>query len=148
MGFVKSIFSYGFGGGVALLLVLQLVPYGRDHANPPVVREPAWDSPATRELARRACFDCHSRETVWPWYSHVAPVSWLVQRDVTAGREELDFSAWTGTREGESGHKMAEEVREGEMPPLPYRLLHPAARLTPAEQEALARGLVATAERH
>jgi hypothetical protein len=56
-------------------LLIQLVPYGRAHANPPVVKEPAWDSPTTRALAKRACFDCHSNETVWPWYTNVAPVS-------------------------------------------------------------------------
>ena len=64
-------------------LLIQLVPFGRDHTNPPVVQEPKWDSPATRELAKRACFDCHSNETVWPWYSNIAPVSWLVARTPT-----------------------------------------------------------------
>ena len=54
-------------------LLIQFVPFGRDHTNPPVVQEPKWDSPATRELAKRACFDCHSNETVWPWYSNIAP---------------------------------------------------------------------------
>ena len=68
-------------------LLIQLVPFGRDHTNPPVVQEPNWDSPATRELAQRACFDCHSNETVWPWYSNIAPVSWLVaQRHLRSPR--------------------------------------------------------------
>jgi hypothetical protein len=93
-------------GVVVLFGLIQLVPYGRDHTNPPVVAEPAWDSPQTRALAVRACFDCHSNETVWPWYSNVAPASWLVQRDVDDGRRRLNWSEWssTGTQfECESG---------------------------------------------
>ena len=73
--------------GTALLGVIQLLPFGHDHTNPPVRKEPEWDAPETRELAARACFDCHSNQTVWPWYSNVAPVSWLVWSDVVAGAE-------------------------------------------------------------
>jgi hypothetical protein len=74
-------------GAALLVALIQAVPYGRAHSNPPVVSEPAWDSPRARELAVRACFDCHSNETVWPWYSNIAPVSWLIQSDVAgAGR--------------------------------------------------------------
>jgi hypothetical protein len=123
------------------LLLIQLVPYGRDHDNPPVVAEPAWDSPQTRELAVRACYDCHSNETEWPWYSNVAPISWLVQRDVDEGREELDFSEWNLSQEGDES---AETVREGSMPPSQYLLTHPEARLTDAELAALEAGLVGT----
>ena len=61
--------------GIVGLVVIQFVPVERP--NPPVLREPNWDSPETRALAQRACFDCHSNETTWPWYSQVAPVSWL-----------------------------------------------------------------------
>ena len=68
--------------GVIVFAAIQLVPFGHDHTNPPVVAEPAWDSPETRAFAVTACFDCHSNQTVWPWYSNIAPVSWLVQRDV------------------------------------------------------------------
>ncbi len=76
----------------ALFLVIQLLPFGRDHTNPVVVSEPNWDSPATRSLAQRACFDCHSNESVWPWYSNIAPVSWLVYNDVIEGRSQMNFS--------------------------------------------------------
>lgn len=123
------------------LLLIQVVLYGRDHDNPPVVAEPSWDSPQTRELTVRACFDCHSNETVWPWYSNVAPVSWLVQRDVDEGREELNYSEWNSSQEGEES---AETVREGSMPPSSYLLTHPEARLTDAELATLANGLAAT----
>jgi mono/diheme cytochrome c family protein len=123
------------------LLAIQLVPYGRDHANPPVVAQPSWDSSQTRELVVRACYDCHSNETVWPWYSNVAPLSWLVQRDVDEGREHLNYSEWNRPQEGEES---AETVREGSMPPSSYLLTHPDARLTDTELAALADGLAAT----
>lgn len=131
-------------GLVSLFLLIQLVPFGRNHSNPPVVQEPAWDSPQTRELAKRACFDCHSNETVWPWYSNIAPISWLVQRDTDEGRSKLNFSEW-GRQELEVD-EIGEVVLEGKMPPAKYLPTHPTARLSPAEREALARGLVATAE--
>ncbi|MDF1596019.1 MAG: heme-binding domain-containing protein [Acidimicrobiia bacterium] len=127
---------------VGLLVVIQLVPYGRDHTNPDsAIVEPAWDSPETRELAVRACYDCHSNESEWPWYSNVAPVSWLVQHDVEGGRDKLNFSEWHLRQEGEEA---AETVREGSMPPPSYLFTHPDARLTDAELDALAAGLAAT----
>jgi mono/diheme cytochrome c family protein len=124
-----------------LFLAIQLVPYGRDHDNPPVAAEPAWDSPETRALTVAACFDCHSNETEWPWYTNVAPLSWLVQRDVEEGREELNFSEWNRRQEGEEA---AETVREGSMPPWTYTLLHSEARLDDAQIDALAAGLART----
>src|SRR6476661_114190 len=80
--------------GVVFAL-MQAVPYGRTHSNPAVLGEPAWDSPRTRELAVRACFNCHSNETRWPWYADVAPFSWVVQLDVQNARDTLNFSEWT-----------------------------------------------------
>ena len=126
-------------------LLLQLVPYGRAHENPPVVAEPNWDSPQTRELAQRACFDCHSNETVWPWYASVAPVSWLVQHDVDEGRQYLNFSEWGTNGEGEEAGELYEVILEGEMPMSNYLITHPEARLTDGEMAALAEGLVTTA---
>jgi len=73
---------------------IQVIPYGHTHTNPPATGEPPWNSPQTRELIRRACFDCHSNGTVWPWYSNIAPVSWLVRRDVNGGRSHLNFTEW------------------------------------------------------
>lgn len=127
---------------VGLLLVAQLVPYGRDHSNPPVTAEPPWNAPATRALAARACFDCHSNETHWPWYSHVAPMSWLVQSHVDEGRRLVNYSEWT--RDYEEAQESGETVRDRTMPPRSYLLLHPAARLSEAEREQLASGLDAT----
>jgi Haem-binding domain len=82
---MRRAFRLGLLFLIGAFLLIQLIPYGHDHANPPVGAEPAWDSPATRELATAACFDCHSNETEWPWYTSVAPFSWLTQRDVEEG---------------------------------------------------------------
>jgi hypothetical protein len=130
--------------GVLGFLAIQLVPYGRNHTNPPVVREPIWPSPEVRALAKRACFDCHSNEVVWPWYSNVAPVSWMIQRDVDEGRRKLNFSEW-GTRRDE--RDAAEQVQQGKMPEPKYLLTHPEARLTNAEKQMLIDGLQAIAGR-
>ncbi len=133
---------------VALILVLvavvgiQFVPGGRDHTNPPVTGSPEWDSPRTEELARRACFDCHSNETKWPWYSHVAPLSWRIQEHVRHGREELNFSEFD--RPQRHAHEAAEEVEEGKMPLRDYLLAHPEARLSDGERAELIAGLAAT----
>jgi len=130
-------------GLLALAFVaIQLVPYGRDHENPPVVAEPDWNSQETRTLFMTACGDCHSNETVWPWYSNIAPVSWLVQHDVEEGRGELNISRW-GQGENEA-HEAAEAVQEGEMPPPIFLVTHPEARLSDADKQALIQGLVAT----
>jgi hypothetical protein len=131
--------------GVGLLgafVAIQLVPYGRNHSNPSVTNEPTWDSSATRALAKQACFDCHSNETMWPSYASVAPASWLIQRDVIEGRAALNFSEWQ--RRQEKAADAAEEVAEGEMPPAAYRLMHAHARLSAADRERLARGLEKT----
>lgn len=119
------------GLGLVAFIAIQLVPVQRD--NPPVLSEPEWDSPQTRQLVRRACFDCHSNETVWPWYSYIAPVSWLVAKDVQEGRTTFNFSEWGGGGGGMAG-EMADVIGEGEMPPANYLSMHPEARLTDAEK--------------
>ncbi|MDQ1300752.1 MAG: hypothetical protein QG637_672 [Chloroflexota bacterium] len=134
----KRTVLYGAIAVGALFVALQLVPYGKDHTNPPVVSEPKWDSPQTRALAKRACFDCHSSETVWPWYSSIAPGSWLIYKDVVDGRAEYSFSDWG--REAKKARKLAEVINEGQMPPPQYLLLHPEARLSPAEKQQLVAG--------
>ena len=126
-------------GLLGALVAIQLVPYGRDHFNPPVTGEPSWDAPETRALARQACFDCHSNETQWPAYAAIAPISWLVQRDVDEGRAVLNFSEWS--RPQQEAKDASEEVREGEMPPAAYTLIHAHARLSSSDRDRLAQGL-------
>jgi mono/diheme cytochrome c family protein len=120
-------------------LLLQLIPYGHNHTNPAVISEPKWDSPQTRSLLKQACFDCHSNETVWPWYSNIAPASWLIQKDVEEGRAELNFSEWdTQTVEIE---EILEHIEDNHMPPSQYTLIHSEARLTQEQRNLLVQGL-------
>ena len=128
-------FLIGLG---VIVLVIQVVPYGRDHTNPALRVEPAWDTPHTRELAVRACFDCHSNETVWPWYSNIAPISWLIEWDVQKGRKKLNLSE--SNRRQEEAPESAGTVRKGSMPPWYY----PWGRLSQAERQDLIRGLEVT----
>ena len=124
---------------VVIFIVFQFFPYGRDQTNPAVVAEPNWDSQATRDLVVLACFDCHSNETVWPWYSKIAPVSMLVYQDVINGRRELNFSEY-----GEHNidiEEITREILDGYMPLPIYLTMHPEARLTDAERAKLVEGL-------
>jgi mono/diheme cytochrome c family protein len=122
------------------LAIAQFSPFGRDHANPIARAGPAWDSPRTRELAARTCYQCHSNRTVCPWHSNVAPISWLIQSDVERRRSELSYSA---LHRGEA-HETAETVLERAMPPWHYVVLHPDERLSDLERDERVRGLNAT----
>ena len=135
-GIVKKVLL----GLVALFLLIQLVPYGHDHSNPPVTRQLKYDSSRTEQLASDACGACHSNLTSWPVESNVAPFSWLIQHDVEDGRQILNFSEWDRPAQAEAG-EVGEVITEGEMPPLQYRLLHPSARLSDTEKADLAAGL-------
>lgn len=128
---------------IVVLIAVQLVPYGRDHTNPTVIAEPTWDTPKTRELFFRACADCHGHETKWPWYSRIAPVSWLVASDVAEGREHFNVSMW-GVQAKNKGEEAAKAFREGEMPPWFYKIPHPEAQLSEEESGQLLNGLIAT----
>jgi len=125
-----------------ILALIQFIPYGRDHQNPPVTNEPAWDTPRTRSLFFTACRDCHSNETAWPWYASVAPASWLVYHDVVEGRSHFNVSRWGQGKQ--DADEAAEMVREGEMPPWVYLPAHPEARLSDADRRDLIQGLIAT----
>lgn len=120
------------------LLIMQFIPV--EKTNPPVKVQVKWVNPQVENLARRACYDCHSNETVWPWYSKVAPVSFLVARDVVKGRKHLNFSE----DEIDEFDEMVDEIKEGRMPFPPYKIMHPEARLSDAEQKILIDGIKAT----
>jgi mono/diheme cytochrome c family protein len=137
---LKKILKYAGIGLVALLILIQFIPVS--HANPGVTQEVQWDSPQTQELAQRACFDCHSNETTWPWYSYVAPASWLVIHHVDDGRRRLNFSEWDQPNENE--REITKTISSDQMPLWDYLLLHPEAKLTDAEQQVLLDGLKQT----
>ena len=130
---------------LALFGLMQLAPVGISYTNAPVVSEPKWDSPQTRALAKRACFDCHSNETAWPWYTHIAPISWLIQHDVNEGRQKLNFTE-ADTAQGR-GDKAAEQIAKGSMPQWYYVLLHSSAGLSQSEKQQLMDGLKASLSR-
>lgn len=130
--------------GLAITAVaIQFIPYGKDHTNPAIISEPKWDSLRTKELFENACADCHSHQTKYPWYSNIAPVSWLLARDVEEGREHFNVHAW-GTQKKNEGKEAAKEVREGEMPLWFYLPTHPEARLSEAQKQELINGLEKT----
>jgi len=108
--------------------------------NPPIEQTINWDSPETERLWHTACADCHSNETVYPWYSYVAPVGWLVAHDTHEGREYLNVSV-DGTVDLE---EIIEKIEEGEMPLPIYTITHKDAILSDADQQALIDGLRVT----
>ncbi len=133
---------------VVLFGLIQLIPFGKDHSNPAVVAEPVWSGPAVKDLAVRACYDCHSNETTWPWYSNVAPVSWLLAADVNEGRQNLNFSDWPANKLASQELFMAAAriVKAGEMPPFYYVWMHPKANLSAAEKDQLVQGFQNSAQ--
>jgi Haem-binding domain len=115
---------------LGLVVLIQLVPI--HHDNPPATQVLSPPAPVAATL-RRACYDCHSHETTWPWYSYVAPVSWLVARDVHEGRRHMDFSTWGDYPAALKTKKLAgisTMVQEQEMPPWYYLPMHSNARLS------------------
>jgi hypothetical protein len=122
------------------VLMVAVGTFAVARTNPPVTTTIQWDSPETEALVRRACFDCHSNETVWPWYTYVAPMAFLISNHVEEGRDNLNFSTDTRfeTRE------MRQEIERGNMPLPQYLPLHPEAQLTDAEKQQLIAGLQAT----
>jgi len=128
---------------VVVFVLMQLIVPSR--TNPPVL--PGHDlfatNPPPREIGlmlRAACYDCHSHETRWPWYSHVAPLSWGIAHDVNEGRESLDFSDWPHDDPDAIARRfddMSQQLEEGAMPMRKYTLLHPEARLTPEQKKEL-----------
>jgi hypothetical protein len=129
---------------IGLFVLIQLIPYGRNHTNPPVISEPAWDTPQTKQLVETACYDCHSNRTIWPWYSNIAPVSWLVYSDVQEGRSRFDFNELqTGDGAAMVGD-MVEKIQSGRMPPIQFTIIHKNAVYSAEQKQQLISGLQAT----
>jgi hypothetical protein len=136
---------------VVVFALAQLANPSR--TNPPVVSDLMAANvppPHVAALLHAACYDCHSHETKWPWYAHIAPASWLVAHDVNEGRQHLNLSDWPvadSARAAKKLDRMSEEIDYREMPPAKYTLLHADARLTDADRNELTNWLDATAER-
>ena len=134
-----------FGVIVLALLFVGIQFIQPERTNPPVDPASTFETvakpgPEVASLVRRACYDCHSHETGWPWYAYVAPVSWLVADDVRVARRKLNFSQWNllGPEMSRTRLKEAcEEVKEGGMPLWNYLLMHPEARLTAEDIKTL-----------
>lgn len=131
---------------VVLFFVSQAVAIALQ-TNPPVTAEPPWNGPETRALAKRACFDCHSNETVWPIYARLTPAAWLLLMDVRQARGKLNLSEWQSGpawQGGAGARAVASVIADGVMPPSRYLMLHPEARLSDAEKQQLMQGIIAS----
>ena len=122
----------------ATVMLIQFLP---THLNNPPVTGALNAPDAVGATLRRACYDCHSNETRWPWYGSVAPVSWLIARDIAHGRRELNFSEWNSYFAQTRRRKLQwikRSIEDGKMPPAAYLLMHPASRLDTEDKTALA----------
>ena len=122
---------------VVLLIGIQFVPVSK--TNPPVTGE--IKAPENvMQILRTSCYDCHSNEVKWPWYSNVAPASWLVVYDVNEAREHMNFSEWqsySAEDKAEDIEESWEEIEEGEMPLWYYLILHSEAELSDEDKETI-----------
>ncbi len=126
--------------GFVLLQMIRLVIPEFQPDNPPVTQNVVWNSPEAEQLWDQACADCHSNETIYPWYAYVAPVGWLVAHDTHEGRDALNVSENRRIEWGE----MIEVIEKGEMPLPIYITMHPEANLSGAQRETLIAGIKAT----
>lgn len=137
----KRRIAWAVGIVAGLFLIIQVVPYGRDHTNPPVQAQAKIASPEGQRLWDKSCADCHSNLTTWPWYSNVAPVSWLVQNHVDEGRTKLNLSEWQTMAQPDPA-EIRDVVMSGEMPPWNYTIIH--GGLSAKDKKVLVASLAAT----
>ena len=130
-------------GLLIIFVIIQLIPANRPDTNTDLSNDLITTENVPDEVAailHKACYDCHSNQTRYPWYSYVAPVSWLVAKDTREGREELNFSEWNTLSKRKKIKildEMGEEVEEGEMPMKIYTIIHRDANLMDQERETL-----------
>ena len=131
-------FKFIIASLIGILVFIQFIPV--DRSNPPISAD-LNAAPEVKEILKNSCYDCHSNETVWPWYSYVAPVSWLITNDVKDGRRHLNFSEWEllSIRDQiKASDEIREEVEEGEMPLPIYTFMHGDADLTEDQTKVIA----------
>lgn len=136
---MRKTLRYSLLGVIVLLLLIQFVPV--DRSNPPTDEAMAIKAPAEiQAIIEKSCYDCHSHKTEWPFYSYIAPISWLVAGDVTEGREHLNFSQWyqmPAQRQARLKDEIVEEVMKGEMPLSIYLITHSGAKLSDQQKQEL-----------
>lgn len=132
--------------GIGIVIILCVIQVVRpDRTNPAVDRGKTLQAnaqvpPEVQAIFERSCYDCHSNQTKWPWYTNVAPVSWFVADHVKDGREELSFSEWGAYPPKKADHKLeeiCEMVEKGEMPLESYLILHSGAKLSESDKQSL-----------
>ena len=139
----KILIATGVAAVVAVCgsLIHPFGPPSIPEGNQTILRKAQID-PETLAIVQRACQNCHSQQTAWPWYSHVAPVSWLLARDVQQARLHMNLSRWQEYSTDDQLRLLSSigsAVRNREMPVQRYLLLHPEARLTDAERQQIYR---------
>ena len=120
-----------------VLFIINLIPVNL--SNPPITSH-IQTPDNIKKILRESCYDCHSNETTWYWYTKYAPISWLIEHDVNEGREYLNFSTWDKYSTNEKKELMnesIEEIKEGEMPLKIYELMHPDSKISEEELEIL-----------
>ncbi|MBL1213887.1 MAG: heme-binding domain-containing protein [Ignavibacteriae bacterium] len=133
----KKIIKYSIIGLTIIFIAIQFIPV--DRHNPPITGEITAPS-EVKNILQRSCYDCHSNQTDWHFYSYIAPVSWLVTNDVNEGREELNFSEWNkydSKKQNKKINEIYEEIAEGKMPMKIYLITHPSADLTKNEKQVI-----------
>jgi len=137
----KRLFWYSFFGVIILMQVypVEQPEVKKDNPNDLLVNTEMSNDVAV--MLKSACYDCHSNETVYPWYSYVAPVKWLVYRDTRDGREELNFSNWNEMSKMDQATALSDisdEVLAGDMPMKIYPIMHAEAKLSDEDRQAIA----------
>ncbi len=135
--------KYIFFTIIVILIVCQFFPI--DKTNPEVDSTKDFltmENPPTevKQLIKTACYDCHSNETQYPWYTNVAPISWWIKKHIDNGRKKLNYSNWGDYEADKKQHKLkesAEEIHEKQMPLLSYFVMHPEAKLDDTQRQMI-----------
>lgn len=130
---------YYYIGVLALFLIIQLIPVERE--NPDTISQMEITAPPqVKTILKNSCYDCHSNQTNWPFYSYIAPISWFITDDVKEGRRHVNFSEWnklSPEKKNRVKEELLEEITEDEMPLLSYRIMHADAKLSEEQKSIL-----------
>lgn len=119
---------------VIIIVGIQFIPL--EQTNPPITSEISAPE-NVKVILKKACYDCHSNETNWAWYTKIAPASFLATKDVNDGRKHLNFSEWNVDKENKYKEEIWEEIREEQMPPWQYKIMHSESKLSQEEKNII-----------